>query len=60
MISAVICVGNPFDGLTIYVDQDGRPFDDNDEAIEWAEKLFKDEPWCLVDVVSIRDLEEGE
>jgi hypothetical protein len=46
----LICVGDPFSGLTLYGAPDGLPFDDQKEAIAVAELTFTNEMWCIAGV----------
>ena len=39
-----ICVGSPYEGLTLY-----GPFDDFDDALEWAERARFDR-WEIVEI----------
>lgn len=41
----VIVVGNPFDGLTIY-----GPYEDEDEAIQYAELWIRGYTWHVVTI----------
>ena len=56
----VIAVGNPFDGITLFGSERGAmPFEDHDEAVEYAEKNFSNE-WWIVEVISAKDDDDTE
>lgn len=48
----VICVGNPFDGMTVYGDKDGRPFEDGDVANEFAAEEYRGSDWWVLKIRS--------
>lgn len=41
----VVLVGNPIDGMTIH-----GPFEDGNEAGDWAQSEFQDDTWWIVEV----------
>lgn len=48
----VIAVGDPFDGTELF-GNDGVPFEDQDEAVETAEKHFSGQTWWVIQIEAI-------
>lgn len=43
--SWIVSMGTPFDGLTLY-----GPFDNSQQAIEWASENDNGEPWEVAEI----------
>jgi hypothetical protein len=52
-----IAIGNAFDGINIYLDEKGFPFNSHDEAVDVAERKFED--WVIIELNTIANLEES-
>lgn len=48
-LGSVIAVGNPFDGMAFYGDDDGL-FASTDDASTVAETWFRDQDWWIIQV----------
>jgi len=51
----ILAVGNPFDGITLY-----GPFEDTEQACDYAEHEFANETWWLPDVMEVKDEQHKE
>jgi hypothetical protein len=51
----LVAKGNPFDGVTLY-----GPFDEGDDALEWAEFNDTEGDWWIVKTTEVRCDDNGE
>ena len=53
MSKDILIVGNLADGLTFY-----GPFDDAEQATQHAERVFRDEDWCIAELEASEDTDD--